>query len=189
MCEWWFCEEYQYAALSGPRDPIELKKVTYIGWDTRFKLFCIHCQPLLLPGSSGSPEAQCRCSIYAHFVERWRCIPCVLLEETRAASNRQPGRVTYSPEVACISRSRGFCRVSQTDHQDSRSCTDGFQEDMCVLGCGRPIAEKPYDICRWCGRVGGYWSDTRSEILARIHAQLGSNDATRSNDPILSQLG
>jgi len=76
-----FCQQWQYHCLDGPRDPIELKKVAYIFWTTRIHNYCITCQPLLLPDRLES-DARCLYSVFEHFAGRWRCIPCVLKEET-----------------------------------------------------------------------------------------------------------
>lgn len=91
-----WCDYWQRYEVATQGDPIELKKVSFIFHDTRWDMFCASCHPLILPRNAGV-EDWCCCSVYDHFVKPWRCIPCVLAEEARAArATRDSGPVEWS---------------------------------------------------------------------------------------------
>lgn len=55
---------------------------------------CLDCEPLFLDGNN---YGWCRCTIHLHFVEPWRCNPCVLAEDTKLISSQQRYTVEYDP--------------------------------------------------------------------------------------------
>jgi hypothetical protein len=68
--------------------------------------YCQDCEPLFIetPMSKG----WCKCTIYSHFSKSWRCIPCVLAEETKQISSKQSFKVIYDPRLP---RDRMYQRV------------------------------------------------------------------------------
>lgn len=64
------------------------------GW----KSFCEDCEPICL--SLDDSCKVCKCELYPYFVGRWRCIPCVLVEQAKSVSERQHYKIRYRPEYA-----------------------------------------------------------------------------------------
>jgi len=60
----------------------------------RDQTYCEDCEPLLVnPGL----KEWCICDIHSHFVESWRCISCVLTEETNLVTSQQKYTMLYDP--------------------------------------------------------------------------------------------
>lgn len=190
-CNYWETEE-----IVSSRDPIEQKIVSYIYFDMRSDVdgtYCISCHPRVL---SRDVAKTCGCNVYDHFVERWRCIPCVLAEQAKAASSGPKTQYIYDPQDRMKSWQRnvtdGMIRVRHATETiiDSTGLTFCVQRQLCP--CGNHIAslDDPFvNFCRWCGgTMGGDGSD-QSLLETYFYPQFGSNDSARSNDPVLSQLG
>jgi hypothetical protein len=63
---------------------------------SKHQTHCEDCEPLFVD-SLGSKE-WCSCDIHSHFVKPWRCIPCVLAEETNLVLSQQKYTMTYDPK-------------------------------------------------------------------------------------------
>lgn len=82
---------------------------------TDFK--CPECEPFITDFSEDS-DGICRCDIYEHFVGAWRCIPCVLAEETKSVATEQRFKISYDPEFeyeAFHGGEKGYKYVSRDD--------------------------------------------------------------------------
>lgn len=96
----------RYRNYNGP----SLLKAWDIFDNKRFLPSCDECELEHLEGNAGYDEASdeasdeesdeepneilieetCECDMFKHFVERWLCIPCLLVEETQAHDDMQP---------------------------------------------------------------------------------------------------
>lgn len=101
------CDEYEgnissrvergfFTPQEGTSHSVELVKAPDMVY-TNSQTYCKDCEPLFV-NSPGSRE-WCRCIMYSHFVKPWRCIPCVLAEETRQIASQQKYTVTYDPKA------------------------------------------------------------------------------------------
>jgi hypothetical protein len=71
------------------RCQIELKKAYEMDNSTRCIVHCVDCQPLVLNKDMDGPR-WCECDgLFGHFCQEWRCIPCVLVEETKLITRGQ----------------------------------------------------------------------------------------------------
>lgn len=132
--------------------------------------YCSDCEPICLMFRDSMPS--CKCNLYSHFVKRWRCIPCVIKEQAKTVTQRQPYKVTYKPNYA--------------NHSGMRDRL--YKHDM-HCECGRPVDPHSTQTCRKCGGRIFYYAFKSAFALMRLHAQLGTSIDGRSEDPILSQLG
>lgn len=73
---------------------VELKKAINM-LSSKGQTHCEDCEPLFVD-SLGSRE-WCTCDVYSRFVEPWRCISCVLAEETDLVVSQQKYTMTYDP--------------------------------------------------------------------------------------------
>ena len=64
---------------------------------------CENCEPLFV--DSPNSREWCTCSVYSRFVRPWRCISCVLAEETHLVVSQQKYTMTYDPNET---RGRGW---------------------------------------------------------------------------------
>lgn len=78
------------------RHNIETKKASDILCGETWQTFCDACEPLCIQLEDS--WQWCECDLYSCFVEQWRCIPCVLVEEAKATLSRQPYKITFKPE-------------------------------------------------------------------------------------------
>lgn len=76
------------------RGEIELMKACDIFYTARVVEYCNECQPLFTEFDWMSNQV-CNCSLFGHFVSRWRCIPCVLVEETKSIARAPKHGTTY----------------------------------------------------------------------------------------------
>lgn len=90
------CDEIDEGMINS--HSIELVKAQDILSGNSWQSFCGDCEPICL--SVDDSCKFCRCELYSYFVERWRCIPCVLAEQTRSVSEKQHYKIRYRPEYA-----------------------------------------------------------------------------------------
>jgi hypothetical protein len=88
----------RYRNYNGP----SLLKAWDIFDNKRFLPSCDECELEHLEGNAGYDEESdeepneilieetCECDMFKHFVERWLCILCLLVEETQAHDDMQP---------------------------------------------------------------------------------------------------
>jgi hypothetical protein len=74
---------------------VELLKAIRM-YSIRDQSHCEECEPLFVEDLSS--EGWCECTLYSHFVATWRCIPCVLAEETKLTASQQKFTVELRPE-------------------------------------------------------------------------------------------
>lgn len=79
---------------------IELSKAIDM-LSTKDQTHCDDCEPLFVDNrlESKLTEDWCHCTLYAHFVEPWRCIPCVLAEQTKLITSQQKYKVVFDPNT------------------------------------------------------------------------------------------
>jgi hypothetical protein len=71
------------------RCQIELMKTFEMDNSTSCIVHCVDCQPLVLNKDMDGPH-WCECDgLFGHFCQEWRCIPCVLVEETKLITRGQ----------------------------------------------------------------------------------------------------
>lgn len=88
-----------YIMRNGPS--VEMIKASETFYTARVVEHCHDCQPLFMdldPENYESKE-QCQCSLFDHFVAKWRCIPCVLAEQTKSVVSRPKPGSTYLWDV------------------------------------------------------------------------------------------
>lgn len=92
--EMYLCEEIE----EGDRkmNNVELRKAQDILHGDHRRSFCRDCEPICT--MLGDSMHICMCDLYSNFVERWRCIPCVLAEQTKSVLQRQHYKTTYKPQ-------------------------------------------------------------------------------------------
>jgi hypothetical protein len=66
---------------------VELVKAIRMMNDGRYETHCEECEPLFVPTRKSTPF--CKCTVHSHFVRRWRCIPCILVEEATLITSQQ----------------------------------------------------------------------------------------------------
>lgn len=116
MAEIGACEYWEQEEIVSSKDPIEQKIANHIFHDMRSDVsgsFCTSCHPRVLPWDD---ETTCCCDTYGYFVQRWRCIPCVLEEATKATSLAPRMQYIYDPRNKLNSidwdQTTGMIRVS-----------------------------------------------------------------------------
>lgn len=114
-CEEVLCDYWEVNEAVSNKDPIEQHIASYIYHDKRYDVdgtYCVSCQPLRLPFTY---EDDCHCTAYEHFVQPWRCIPCVLAEEAKSVTLGPKMQYIYDPKNILNSAARcddGMIRVS-----------------------------------------------------------------------------
>jgi hypothetical protein len=82
---------------------------------------CEDCEPLFI--DTPNSKEWCICNLHSHFVEPWRCIPCVLVEEAQLVTSQQNFATTYDPtqprkwmysKVCCNSSQKLGCTNPRT---------------------------------------------------------------------------
>lgn len=91
--EYVVCTQIEEEGL--PHDTIEIKKASEILCGDTWESFCGDCEPLCLQIEDA--RESCNCGLYNNFVRRWRCIPCVMAEQTRSILNRQRYKLKLMP--------------------------------------------------------------------------------------------
>jgi hypothetical protein len=76
---------------------MELHKGIHMMFGLRDERYCNECEPLLIPNPWSS--ITCSCTVHSHLVKPWRCIPCVLAEETKLVSTQQKYMLEYNPRA------------------------------------------------------------------------------------------
>lgn len=74
---------------------VEMIKASEIFYKARFVEHCHSCQPLRIDFDTWPSSDLCECSIFEHFVARWRCIPCVIAEQARSVASLPKPYTTY----------------------------------------------------------------------------------------------
>jgi hypothetical protein len=74
---------------------VELVKAIRM-YSIRDQPHCESCEPLFV--EDVSLRGWCECTLHSHFVATWRCIPCVLAEETKLIASQPKYTVEYRPE-------------------------------------------------------------------------------------------
>ncbi|KAM0723030.1 hypothetical protein Q7P37_001228 [Cladosporium fusiforme] len=142
------------------RGEIELMKACDIFYTARIVEYCNECQPLFTEFDWMSDKV-CNCCLFGHFVSRWRCIPCVLVEETKSIARAPKYTYRHFTELGFYFTRRLLC------------------------GCGRPASPDGIMTCKICRlpMMTDEFTVDLEDMMRRIYVQLGTSMDDRNDDP------